>query len=194
MKALRKLSLIFLLCLRTVHGATADTNAANDRSTLPSNAQSSMSAALGNQLSGLNLYPGSLMQLAQLTASDGVQSDNLGWSVAMSGNTVVLTGLGTSAYVFVKPQTGWANMTQTAELTTSNGAVLGRCIAMSGNVIAVGAEGATVGQNSLQGAVYIYVKPESGWTNMTETAELTASDGLKDSSLAPRSLLAATQW
>ena len=130
-------------------------------------------------MAGLNLYPDSLMQLAQLTASDGVQPDSLGWSVAMSGNTIVLTGLGTSAYVFVKPQTGWANMTQAAELTTSNGATLGgRCVAISGNVIVVGAPLATVGQNSYQGAVYLYVEPDGGWTNMTETAELTASDGL----------------
>src|SRR5208337_4114324 len=29
-----------------------------------------------------------------------------------------------------------------------------------------------------QGAVYVYTEPTSGWTNMTQTAKLTASDGM----------------
>jgi hypothetical protein len=123
-----------------------------------------------------------LVQLAELTASDGVQSDSLGWSVGSSGNTIVAGGdggisYGAPAHVFVKPATGWANMTETAELSPSDGVTFGRSVAISGNTIVVGAMNATVGSNTFQGKVFVYVEPAGGWTNMTETAQLTASDG-----------------
>jgi hypothetical protein len=121
-----------------------------------------------------------IVQLAELTASDGKQSDDLGWSVGSSGNTIVAVGDGgTSAHVFVKSATGWANMTQTAELSPSDGVTFGNSVAISGDTIVVGAHVATVGQ----GKVYVYVKPAAGWTNMTETAQLTASDGAAGDSL-----------
>ena len=71
-------------------------------------------------------------------------------------------------------------MTQTAKLTASDGAAddhFGCSVAISGNTVVVGADGATVGSNSGQGAAYVFTEPGSGWTNMTQTAKLTASDG-----------------
>jgi hypothetical protein len=71
-------------------------------------------------------------------------------------------------------------MTQTAILTPSNPALafnFGSSIAIAGNTIVVGCDQATVGSNAAQGAIYVYVEPAGGWTNMTETAMLTASDG-----------------
>jgi hypothetical protein len=50
-------------------------------------------------------------------------------------------------------------------------------ISGSGNTVAVGAWEATVGGNSQQGAAYVFVAPGSVWTNMTQTAKLTASNG-----------------
>ena len=43
-----------------------------------------------------------------------------------------------------------------------------------------GAFGATVNGNNDQGAAYVFVKPAGGWTSATETAKLTASDGVLD--------------
>lgn len=122
------------------------------------------------------------VQLAELTASNGIQSDSLGWSVGSSGNTIVAVGdggisYGAPAHVFVKPATGWANMTETAELLPSDGVTFGRAVAISGSTVVVGAMNATVGSNNFQGKAYVYVEPAGGWTNMTETAQLTASDG-----------------
>lgn len=54
---------------------------------------------------------------------------------------------------------------------------MGISVAISGDTIVAGAQNATVGSNAGQGAAYIFVKPSSGWTDMTETAKLTASDG-----------------
>jgi hypothetical protein len=121
---------------------------------------------------------------ALLTASDGGFEDFLGLSVAVSGNTVVAgqpnhddqTGPGI-VYVFVEPATGWATMTQTAELTqTVRGSYdqFGLSVAVSGNTIVAGAPQA----NQNAGAAYVFVEPATGWANMTETAELTTSESL----------------
>lgn len=124
-----------------------------------------------------------LVQLAELTASDGVRNDALGFALAISGNTVVAGDpQSNAAYVFTKPTTGWANMTQVAKLTASDGGFsLGGAVAISGGVIAVGAAAETVGANIYQGAVYVFVEPAGGWKDMTETAKLTALNGTKDS-------------
>jgi len=128
------------------------------------------------------------VQQAELTASDGATQDELGWSVAISGSTVVVGAPGFnsnssqgSAYVFVKPANGWTTMTQTAKLTASDGALadwFGSSVAISGSTVVVGAFGATIGSNRSQGAAYVFVKPASGWTNMTESAKLTDGNGV----------------
>jgi uncharacterized protein (DUF2345 family) len=123
---------------------------------------------------------------AKLTASDGTVSDEFGWSVAVSGDTVLVgaalaAGANNAdqgaAYVFVKPSGGWSgNLTETTKLTASDGATFdnfGFSVAVSGDTVVVGAPG----KNSLQGAAYVFVKPSGSWSNMTETAKLTASDG-----------------
>jgi hypothetical protein len=129
------------------------------------------------------------VQQAKLTASDGAANDNFGNSVSISGNTVVVgawnAGVGAKtlqgvAYVFTKPNSGWANMTQTAKLTASDGAAsdhFGVSVSIDGNTVVVGAYNAKVGANSAQGAAYVFTKPSSGWANMTQTAKLTASNG-----------------
>jgi trimeric autotransporter adhesin len=130
-----------------------------------------------------------VMQLAKLTASDGVARADLGRSVSVSGNTVVVGAEGATvglnrmqgaAYVFVKPVSGWANMTQTAKLTASDGAGgdnLGVSVSISGNTVVAGAFDAKIGSKHNQGAAYVFVKPAGGWADMTQTAKLTASDG-----------------
>ncbi len=116
---------------------------------------------------------------ARLTASDGKPGDEFGVSVAICGNTVVVgasdfnsSTLG-AAYVYVKGSQGWANMTQTAKLTPSDpvaGAVFGSSVACYGNTVVVGAP------HHAAGEAYVFVEPRTGWSNMTETARLTASD------------------
>jgi hypothetical protein len=130
-----------------------------------------------------------LIQQAELTAKEGAEEEELGTSVAVSGSTIVVgapnrrTGGDMergAAYVFSMPSSGWANATQTAELTTENGKAgerFGQAVAVSVNTIVVGAPDHEVGVHNEQGTSYVFVKPASGWVNATQTAELTAEKG-----------------
>ena len=69
--------------------------------------------------------------------------------------------------------------TQMAKLTASDGDsgdAFGVSVAVSGTTVVVGAQAGADGQ----GLAYVFEKPEDGWTDMTETAKLTASDGEVD--------------
>jgi hypothetical protein len=133
------------------------------------------------------------IQQAKLHAADGAAGDQFGYSVAVSADTLVvgapqqrLRNLPGAAYVFTKPASGWADATETAKLTASDGAAgdtFGRSVAVFEGTVAVGAAGHNVGANTGQGAVYVFAKPPSGWRDATQTAQLTASDGASASGL-----------
>lgn len=92
------------------------------------------------------------------------------------------TGLGTgSAFVFVRPASGWISATQSAQLVPSDGVpgdAIGASTAVSGdgNTVVVGAPGIlSAGLNP--GKAYIFTKPTNGWANIVaETAKLTPVD------------------
>ena len=121
------------------------------------------------------------MHRAQLNSLDQNPQQDFGDAVAVGDNTVVVGALGVAggngeggaAYVYVKPQGGWMNTTQTATLTPSDVAYFfGASVAMSGDTIIVGAPWTEVNGIPQQGAVYVFVKPAGGWKDMTETAKL----------------------
>ena len=130
-------------------------------------------------------------QRAKLTASDGAANDEFGISVAVDDGTIVVGTYGDdididsngtdetdvgSAYVFVKPDTGWADGTETAKLTASDGAAsdeFGISVAVDEDTIVIGARQDT----TRNGAVYVFTEPANGWVDGTETAKFTASDG-----------------
>jgi hypothetical protein len=93
--------------------------------------------------------------------------------------------------VFVRPPTGWAERTSTAELTASSGGAdwTGSSIAISGDgsTVAVGSPQATIEGREGQGAAYVFARPGGGWGSDTQpqqqTAKLTASDGAADDGL-----------
>jgi hypothetical protein len=124
-------------------------------------------------------------QSAKLTSSDGQPNDFFGTGVSVSGNTIAAGAWGHNqqegeGYVFVKPASGWSNMSQTAKLSASNGHPgynLGAAISIDGNTVVAGARFAVV-HSQQQGAAYVFVEPNGGWKEaMTQTADLTASDG-----------------
>jgi len=133
-----------------------------------------------------------MTQTAKLTASDGITRDRLGNFVAISGNTVIAGAPAATigihqqqgaAYVFVEPPNGWADMTQTAKLTSSDGTAFGffgRAVAISGGNVVIGAPNQSVGTTKGAGTVYEFAEPATGWVDATETNELTAQSAGKN--------------
>jgi hypothetical protein len=118
-------------------------------------------------------------QTAKLTASDALTTDFFGESVSISGGTVAVgapqfqTEPG-KAYVFVQPASGWADTTQTAELSASDAQPefeVGFSVSVSGDNILAGAP-SIYNLNYPPGNAYLFTKPPGGWVDMTQTAEL----------------------
>ena len=118
---------------------------------------------------------------AKLTASNGAPYDYFGWSVAISGDTVVVgaprdlqsTTAG-QAYVYVRSGTSWSEQ---ANLTPSDGApadLFGYWVAISGDTVVVGAPAHDTNGNASAGQAYVYVSSGTSWS---EQAKLTASNG-----------------
>ncbi len=118
----------------------------------------------------------------KLTASDGAAVDLLGWSVAISGDTMVvgavLDDVGAdnagSAYVFVRSAGAWSEQ---QKLTASDGIAgdqFGGRVAIDGDSIVVGARSHDAGANVDQGSAYVFVRSAGVWS---EQQKLTASDG-----------------
>ena len=136
---------------------------------------------------------------AELTASDGIASDNFGTSVSLSGDTIVVGACNLSgvcsngpgkAYVFVKPSGGWATTsTFNAELTPSDGGTaqdsFGLPVSIGGDTIVIAAPQTNGVTGVGPGKAYVFVKPAGGWSSMTETAVLTASDGVNNDGFGP---------
>ena len=111
-------------------------------------------------------------QEAELTL--GGSDDQFGYSVAISGDTLVVgaplsANFAGAAYVFVRSNGVWS---QQAELLASDAAVndfFGGSVAIFGSTLVVGAPG-----HASTGAAYVFAQSNGHWT---QKAELTASDG-----------------
>jgi hypothetical protein len=116
-------------------------------------------------------------QQARLTAGDAAANDELGTSVALSGNTAVVGAPGKNiasgaAYVFVRRGTGWH---QQARLIASDAAEednVGLSVAASADTAVAGAPG----KNGSSGAGYVFVRSGTTWYQKTRlTAGHTAA-------------------
>ena len=123
------------------------------------------------------------LERQKLTASDGAASDIFGYSVAISGDTIVVSAHNDdiggnpnqgSAYVFQRYGSKWREQ---AKLTASDGAAFdnfGIALAISGSTIVVSAPTHDVGGSPDQGAAYVFERDGLTWV---EQQKLTASDG-----------------
>lgn len=116
-------------------------------------------------------------QQAELTASDGLISDEFGDSVAVSGDTAVVgaayAGIGGdwsgSAYVYKRTGTSWA---EEAKLRASDAAAsdqFGWSIAIDGDTVVVG----SVYDESQTGSAYVFTRSGTTWT---QAQKLVAND------------------
>jgi hypothetical protein len=118
-----------------------------------------------------------VIQRAKLGAMGPAAGDQLGYSVAVSGDTAIVGAIqqderGTdsgAAYVFVRNGTSWSQQAKLTAIDAAAGDKFGFSVAMSGNRAVVGAylkQGAT-------GAAYVFVRSGTSWT---QQAKLTATD------------------
>jgi hypothetical protein len=126
---------------------------------------------------------GSWSQQAKLTASDGAEYDRFGYSVSVSGDTVLVGAVrnysyggyddGNSAYVFERVGSSWS---QQAKLTASDGAEyddFGTSVSVSGDTALMGAYGDD-DYGSESGSAYVFERVGGIWS---QQAKLTADDG-----------------
>jgi hypothetical protein len=118
-------------------------------------------------------------QQAEIDDPAAATGDDFGWSVAISGSTVVVgadqdgNGGSGAAYVFVRSGTTWSQQATLADPGGAGGDLFGYSVAVSGSTAVVGAEGS----NSSTGAAYVFVRSGTTWS---QQAPLTASDGAPD--------------
>jgi hypothetical protein len=125
------------------------------------------------------------IQQARLTGGDGAAGDGFGYSVSISGDTVVAGAPWDdvvsnwnqgSAYIFKRTfAPSFTFWSQKQRLSAGDGAGndnFGSSVAISGDTVVVGAPL----KNSWRGVVYVFV-PDSIGPNWIQQARLTASDG-----------------
>jgi hypothetical protein len=154
---------------------TASAKTSVNFSDLPASAQARISEAVARD-SGL----AQKWVRVRLSGSDTKPNNLFGFSIAASGDTVVVASryfgcLEGGAYVFVKPATGWQDMTQTAKLIGSD---FGPCGGSGFDEVAIDGNTIVAGPGPSGQTAYVFVEPENGWQDMTETAQLTANPNL----------------
>lgn len=140
--------------------------------------RSNAGAAYVYQRAGSTWYPS-----AKLVASDAAAEDQLGFAVAVDGDSVVAGARSAdvamrkdagAAYVFSRRGPMWF---QTAKLTASDAAAndsFGVGVAMSGDYVLVGSDFAEIAGKTDAGAAYVFQRGAMGFV---QQAKLTPSDG-----------------
>jgi uncharacterized protein (DUF2345 family) len=119
-------------------------------------------------------------QVQKLAASDGAADDWFGFSVAISGDTVVVGARGDdsykgAAYVFARNWGGADNWGQVKKLTASDGVAndyFGWAVAISGDTVVVGA----YGDDGFRGAAYVFARNRGGADQWGQVTKLVAAD------------------
>ena len=121
---------------------------------------------------------GAWSQAAKLIADDGAQGNRFGYRVAISGDYLVVAAIydgAGSAYVFERqPDRTWVQVQKLRPADAQAGDEFGKSVAISGDVIVVGARGDD-DQGFSAGSAYVFERDPSGcWA---QAAKLLASDG-----------------
>ncbi len=117
---------------------------------------------------------------SKLRAPDAAPDQAFGYSVAISGDTIVAGSADESAggnlsgpvYVFVRDGKSWSRQAELVALDARGGDLFGLSLAVSGDIVVVGARAGRV-SGSQTGAAYVFVRDGNLWS---QQAKLTASD------------------
>lgn len=115
---------------------------------------------------------------ATLLASDGAARDDFGWSVSISGDTVLigsyLDDLGAneaqgSAYVFTRAGASWTQQIQLTDPAGEASDQFGIAVALSGDVALVGASFDDLGAAQDQGSARLFTRVGGSWLIGSDT-------------------------
>lgn len=122
---------------------------------------------------------GAWTQQAKLTPTDGAEGDQFGWSVAISGSTVLVgansddnaagTGAG-AAYVFTRSGSTWTEKAKLVAGDATAGDAFGSAVAIEDGTALIGA----TGDDTFRGSAYVFTGAEDSWT---QEDKLQAGDG-----------------
>ncbi len=126
-------------------------------------------------------------QTVKITATGGMDYDEFGSSVDISGDTIVVGAPGDdsqgldsgAAYVFERDQGGADSWRQTAKISPTISeaeAYFGLAVAMDGDTIVVGAPGDD-SQGLDSGAAYVFTRDQGGTDHWGQTAKITTTGG-----------------
>lgn len=131
-------------------------------------------------------WTGTVLETARLVASDCDGGDELGYSVDVSGDTVVaaarIAGVNQrgKVYVWVRPPGGWSGLLEEdAQLLASDALIFAglSSVAISGDFVVAGCP-ADDDNGPQSGSAYLFEKPGGGWSGtIGELAKLLPSDG-----------------
>src|SRR5262249_14066802 len=121
----------------------------------------------------------------KLPVNLGGFGDDIGHSVAISGDTVVVgapfdfvnpnaKGPEGSVHVFVRNGVTWTDQQKVLAIGAVGGEEFGDSVAISGDTLVVGASKDGAGQNVNQGAAFVFTRSGATWT---QQKKLTAADG-----------------
>jgi hypothetical protein len=128
-------------------------------------------------------------QQATLVASDPAAGDQFGYSVAVSGNTIVVGAYHAdrttptpvqsdsgAAYVFVRNGTTWTEQQKLTAVTGDADDEFGNAVAVAGNSLVVGAHAAGIPMISSAGSAYLFRRTGTIWAH---TQTLIPNGGLE---------------
>jgi|GEM_PF-2973553 len=118
---------------------------------------------------------------AKLLTLDPAATDFFGYRVALAGDTALVAKrhnaggsfFFSSVYVFVRSGTNWIQQGELRAIDAASSDYFGDSVAVSGDTALVGAPGADPAGDNDAGAVYVFVRNGTSWT---QQAKLTASD------------------
>ncbi len=126
-------------------------------------------------------WAGTLVEETKLVAPDGSDNDFFGFSVALSGDTALISAMrdddggedAGSVYVFGRHEGGWKLQDKLTAPDAEDGDELGGSVALAGDVAAVGAR-LSDGNSAGSGSAYVFTRSANEW-NLPQ--KLIAADG-----------------
>lgn len=124
-------------------------------------------------------------QQQKLVANDGAVNDQFGHTVALVGDTTLIgapvangtTGWQGAAYVFMRSDTTWQQQQKLVAADAANNDLFGISVALTGDTAVIGASGAAVGSNPVQGAAYVFVRSGPTWSQQQKLISADGAEG-----------------